>query len=178
MEQTLSPPGPSQPPSSGTPAPHTSPHAGGNSKNPLQQLEDVLSEYLVKKAPYTLPPNIKETLVKFAPWLTIIVFVISLPLLLLAFGLSSFADRLMFLGGGYYGIGFSWTLHLWLMVFAMALELLALPGLFKRTKSAWKLLFYSVLVSFVAGLFNFSVGQLLGTILSFYFLFQVKELYK
>ena len=37
----------------------------------LAQLESVLEEYLVKKAP-GIPANIKELIVKFAPWLTII----------------------------------------------------------------------------------------------------------
>ena len=36
-------------------------------KGALGQLEKFLEEYLVKKAPFTLPTNIKEIIVNFAP---------------------------------------------------------------------------------------------------------------
>ena len=47
-------------------------------KSYLKQLEDLLSEYLVKKAP-ALPANIREAIVNFAPWVTLVVLILTLP---------------------------------------------------------------------------------------------------
>jgi len=60
----------------------------------------------------------------------------------------------------------------------IVLELIALPGLFKRKESAWRLMFYSTLLSLVQQLFRFDiVGLAIGGAIGFYILFQVKSKY-
>ena len=60
----------------------------------------------------------------------------------------------------------------------------ALPGLFARKMSGWKLLFYSVIINLVYGLvnsltyFGSILGTLISVLISLYILFQVKSLYK
>ncbi|MBP6085702.1 hypothetical protein KA478_00535 [Patescibacteria group bacterium] len=44
-------------------------------------------EYLVQKAPFQLPPHIKEFLVKAAPYITAIILLLMLPAILAVIGL-------------------------------------------------------------------------------------------
>ena len=46
-------------------------------KSVFGQLEGTLETYLVDKAPYTLPDNVKEITVSFAPWISIIVLLLA-----------------------------------------------------------------------------------------------------
>ena len=139
----------------------------------LSQLETTMDEYLVKKAP-ALPKNIKDILVAIIPWFTLIGIVLLLPLLLAAIGISAIATPFAMMGG-YHGFGI--VLLLFILVEAV-LEALALPALFKKQRKGWLFLFYARLISVVALLFSLSVGGILGALISFYFLFQVKEYYK
>ena len=145
-------------------------------KSMLGQVESKLELYLVDKAP-SIPKEWKELMVKVAPWLTLIMAVISLPAILAVFGLSAILSPFAYLGGVRYGAGFTLT---WIFSLAvLILNVLAIPGLFKRAKSAWYLLFYGALLSALQSLITFNLGGLIiGTLLGMYILFQVKELYK
>jgi hypothetical protein len=141
----------------------------------MKQLEVSMEEVFLKKLP-ALPANIKEILVKFGPWLALVGLVMSLPTLLAALGLSSlFGSR--YYGYGYHFGGYSIT---WLISIAsMVLMAVALPGLFNRKMSAWKLMFYSALVMAVYNLILVNLGGLIiGTGVSLYILFQIKSYYK
>jgi hypothetical protein len=55
---------------------------------------------------------------------------------------------------------------------------LALPGLFKRKMSAWKLIFYSQLIGITFSLLSGSIlGALIGGLIGLYILFQIRPLY-
>jgi len=146
----------------------------------LADLEKMLDEYLFKKAP-ALPENAKETLVKFAPYISILVMVIAIPGILAVIGLGTMlAPFGAFLGPAYalsYGIGH--TVSMLVMAVTVIMEFMAIPGLFKRLRSAWNLMYWSTLISAVAGLVR---GDILSSILSLliglYILFQVKSYYK
>lgn len=147
-----------------------------NYKGYLKQLEDLLAEYLIKKAP-ALPANIKEAIVKFAPWVTLIIFIITLPVVFAVFGLSAFFAPFSFLGGMTAGTNYIVTIIL--SGIQLVLEAMAIPGLFKRSRGAWNLVYYSALVGAVQNIATFNLGGLLiGSLLSLYILFQVRELYK
>lgn len=141
----------------------------------LADVEALLEKYLVKKAP-SLPPNLKEAIVKFGPYVALILIILSLPLVLGAFGLSALFAPLSFLGGVGTGVGFS--LGILLTFVTLVLEVIALPGLFKRQLSAWRLMFYATLVSGVSSLLQGSlVGMLVGLLIGLYVLFQIKSYY-
>ena len=143
----------------------------------LGQLESVLDEYLVKKAP-ALPANIKELLVKFAPYLTIIGVVLVVPALLAAFSAGAWLSSNYYWAVGGVTLGWQYYLALGLSAVTVVLEALAIPGLFSRKMSGWKLLFYGILVNTVYSLVYFNLmGLLLGTLISLYFLFQVRSYY-
>ena len=145
-------------------------------KSYLKQLEDLLSEYLVKKAP-ALPANIKEAIVNFAPWVTLVVLILTLPIVLAVFGLGAFFAPFSFLGG--ITAGTNYLLTILFSGVQLVLEAMAIPGLFKKSRAAWNLVFYAALVGAVQNIVTFNLGGLLiGTLLSLYILFQVREYYK
>lgn len=139
----------------------------------MDQLIATLDEYLVKKAPFQLPDSVKELLVKFGPWITLVLLVLLLPLLLVALGIGTIFVPF---GGVGYAAGFGLT-----AIFALvqiALLVMALPGMFGRKKSAWMLMFYEQLVSLLGALLTGSiVGGIIGALIGLYFLFQLRTKY-
>jgi hypothetical protein len=144
----------------------------------MGQLEKMLDEYLVKKAP-ALPANFKEILVKFAPYLAIIGVVLGVPALLTLLGASALLSSSMYYAAYGAGLGYMYYVSIAFMIASLVLEGLAIPGLFARKKSAWNLMFYATLVSALSSLVNQSWGGLIiGTLISLYLLFQVRSYYK
>jgi len=140
----------------------------------LTQIEEKLDLYFGKKAP-AMPENIKEFIVKYSPYLTLIALALSISALLLALGLSSAFMPLAYAGG--YRPAFSLSSIISLV--AMILEIVALPGLFKRTKNSWELMFYASLIMVLSYIFALNIGSLIiGGAISFYVLFQIKSYYK
>lgn len=142
----------------------------------LTQIEDKLNLYFGKKAP-ALPENIKEFIVKYAPYLLILVLIMCLPSLFLAFGLSSLLSP--FMPAGVFHPVYSFSFYSLITLSAMILELIALPGLFKRAKKSWKYMFYASLLSLLSSIFSLKFGEaLISALLSFYVLFQIRSYYK
>ncbi|MBI2617522.1 chromate transporter [Candidatus Gottesmanbacteria bacterium] len=142
----------------------------------LSSLEDVLNEYLGKKAPQ-LPGNVKEALVTYAPWITLVLLLLSLPAVLVLFGVGALAMPFSYMGGVQYGT--TYTISLVILAGTLILEGLAIPGLMKRKKSAWNLVFYATLLGIVSHLLSYNLGNLLlGALLPLYILFQIRSYYK
>ncbi len=153
--------------------------AGANSQNPLTQVEGTLDEYFGKKAP-ALPQNIKEIIVKIAPYLVIISLIFAIPAILALFGIGSLATVLSPLGGARSVAG---SLTIWvgtiLIVSSVILEIMAVPGRFSRKITAWRYMFWAQLITIISILVQINiVGALLSTLIGFYILFQIKSLYK
>lgn len=133
-----------------------------------------LDYYLVKKAPFQIPDGGREAIVKFGPWIVVVLLVITLPALLLVLGIGT--ALVPFAGVGY-ATGFG-VAALGLII-QVALEVMALPGLFARKLSGWRLMFYATLVGIVTSLLSGSiVGAILGGLIGLYILFQVRGLYR
>jgi hypothetical protein len=139
-----------------------------------KDLMGMLDYYLVKKAPFALPANAKEWIVKFGPWIDVILLIIFLPVILFALGMSAvFMPFAMMSGAAGFGLASI------IMVAQLGLMIAALPGLFARKISGWNLSFYSVVANLVYGLFTGAIlSGLLGALVSLYILFQIKALYK
>ncbi len=145
-------------------------------KSYLSQLEDILQIYLVKKAP-VLPTNFKEAVVNFAPWVTLILMILALPLVLAIFGLGAVLAPFSFLGGMHAGANY--FISFGLSAVSLVMEALAIPGLFKKTQKGWYLVYYASLVGVLQNVINFNLGGLIvGSLLGLYLLFQVKSYYK
>ncbi len=149
------------------------PPSGGNGS--LHQLEMWLDHWLGQKAPQ-IPAGGREAIVKFAPWIILILLLLALPFLLTLFGIGAVFAPVAFMGGfrpsGMYY--FMWAVTLVTVV----LEAMALPGLFHRQRRGWQLLFYSSLISGVLNIVSFNVVGLLGTLIGLYLLFQIRSYYK
>ncbi|MBU1117926.1 chromate transporter [Patescibacteria group bacterium] len=142
----------------------------------LTDFEQQLDLYFGKKAP-PMPKSIKEAIVKYGPYISLFVLLMSLPAILLAFGLTSLVAPFAYFGGIRSGFRFSFV-----SLFSLAtivLQLIALPGLFKRSKKAWEYSFYASLVSLLGSLLTLNLSSLvIGGAISFYVLFQIKSYYK
>jgi len=148
----------------------------------LKSLESTLEEYLVKKAPFQLPANVKEIIVKFAPYLAILGVVMGIPGVLALLGAGTILAPLGFVGGMMTGrpfLGVGFIVNVLFLGIMVLLEALAIPGLFSKSKKAWTFLYWSALVGVVQNIISFNIGGLvIGGLISMYFLFQVKEYYK
>ncbi len=145
-------------------------------KSLFAQLESTCDLYFVKKAP-AMPVGIKEALVKFGPYITVVMMIMLLPILLGVLGLSAFLMPFSYMGGLRYGLGFSFNTIFALVVLVM--QGLALPALFKRQISGWKFMYYVTLIQAVQNLLRFDLGGLIiGSAISLYILFQIKSYYK
>lgn len=159
-------------------------HQGKTSdiKGLVSQLEAMLDEYMVKKAPFALPQGAKEFIATVSPYLIIIFAIMALPAIFLALGLSAFLTPFAMMGGLAYGHiwGFGAIISLLVAVVVLVMEVMAVPGLFKRTKGSWRLVFYASIVSLIGSILSISgiIGGVIGAIIGWYILFQVKELYK
>jgi len=145
----------------------------------LATLEETLELYFGQKAP-AMPPNVKELFVRFAPWVTLVLLLITLPAVLIALGLGALAAPLSFLFGPGYGVayGVTYTVAMLILGISVVLEAMSLPGLFKRTRQGWRLAYYGLLVNIVGSLIGFNfVSAVVSAIVGFYILFQIKPLY-
>jgi len=145
----------------------------------LKQLETTLEQYFVKKAP-ALPANIKDLIVKFAPYLSIISAVITVPAILVLFGLGSIATTLAPMAGvsGVNALPTMW-LGILLLIPVVVLEIMAIPGLFARSIKGWRYVYWAQLISVASNLVQLNiVGAIIGAIIGFYFIFQIKSHYK
>jgi len=151
-------------------------------KSALENLENILKVYFTDKAPFQLSEKVKETIVKIAPYLTIIGVVFGVLGFLALLGSSAILVPLGTIGGIATGrpfIGVGYILNVLFFGAIVLIEALSVKGLFARKMSAWKLMFYASLISLVGNLVSFNLGGLIiGAIVSWYFLFQVRSYYK
>lgn len=131
------------------------------------------------KAP-ALPTNIREVLVKITPFVAIIFGILGILGAISGLGLLTFFAPMAVVGGvretSSYGMGFIATLF-WLA--SSVLLLAAFPGTKNKQFVGWKLLFWSELVSLVGAIVSFSIlSGLIGALIGFYLIFQIKSYYK
>lgn len=142
----------------------------------FSQLEDTLNEYFGQKAP-ALPTGVKDFIVKIAPWLVLLGVIVSIPAVLALFGLSLFVAPISMMGGANQGIAYLASMAI--LVVSVILDALAIPGLFKRAKQGWNFVFYASLLSLLQSAINLQlVSLVVGALISFYILFQIRDYYK
>lgn len=144
----------------------------GNER-PVDRLITTLDDYLVKRAPFQIPEGGKEFIVRFGPWISLVLLVLTLPFLLAALGLGAiFAP----FAGVQYATGFG--IAALFACIQIVLLVLALPGLFARKMSGWMLILYSELLGLLSSLLSGSiVGGIISALIGLYILFQVRTKY-
>lgn len=150
----------------------------GKSGNVLNQLEDLLELYLVKKVP-GLPSNVKEILVKITPWANVVFIILGLlaiPVLLTVLGIGAALAPFAALGGASVvqaGVmGIAWAV---IAVVTLVLEILAAKGLFAHAEKSWRYLYWAELLGFVGNVLSANLTSALIAVLFIYLLFQIKS---
>ncbi len=129
---------------------------------------------LVAKLPQ-LPHNVRAIIVKIAPWLTIVGIVLAVPGILAVFGMTVFWGAAAALTPT---LGTGVLISIAFAAAMVVLYIMALPGLFHRKTSGWRFMYYAVLIGAVQSILALNiVGLVVGTGISLYLLFQVKDLY-
>ena len=146
-------------------------------KSLIPQLEDLLDLYLVQKAPFQLPPGVKQFIVNVGPWITLVLMILLVPIILAAIGLTTFFLPAAAVAGA--GFGVSVIISLVVAIVELGFYALALPGLFKKSKTGWNFLFYGTLISAIYNLVSMQfLSLIVGTLISLYILFQIRSYYK
>lgn len=142
----------------------------------LKDIEAKLDLYFGKKAP-AMPESAKEVLVKYAPYLSLLILIFTIPVILFAFGLSAALSPFTYYAG--YHPFFSFSFYGLLSLLSMVLSAMAIPGLFKKSRQSWEYMFYASLVNLLSSLFKPDlVSLIIGGALSFWVLFQIRSYYK
>lgn len=149
--------------------------SSANLTDSFEKLERTLKVYFVDKAPFQLPTGAKEFIVQYGPWITLVLLILALPVIFAALGLtaifSPFGEA-----AGFRGVNF---LSIILGIVALVLEGMAIPGLFRRSKQGWNLMFYASIVTAVDNLITANIGGLvIGLLIGWYILFQIRSYYK
>jgi hypothetical protein len=160
---TMSPPQASAPPPSG-PAPLLQ---GGVAPQYSTGIMAWLDSFLGTQGPVQLSEQLRDlavTLIPFGILLLLLYMLVLLPLF--AFGLHTNVT------------GAGMTLA-WISIITRAVLFgLALPGMFTRKLSGWKLTFAGIVAGFAGSLLNFDIiGALVGGLLGSYVLFQIRSRY-
>lgn len=136
-----------------------------------------LNYYLVDKAPFQLPEGLKKWIVKYLPWINLVLLVLFLPALLFIFGLSLALLPASTVDGVRATTGFG--LATLALVVQVGLMIAALPGLFGRRRIGWTLLFYGDVLNLAYSILNGNIfSAVIGAVVGFYFLFQIRSYYK
>ena len=163
---------------------------------PLDMLETKLNDVFGRQAP-PLPENARRVIVKYAPWASIILGILSLGGALtlwrwahVATDLIDYSNHYMSMYGGAPSVSSNhMSVWVWVGLLVLAVEgvlyLLAYPGLRDQTKAGWNYLYWGALLNLayiVVGLFteygfsNF-IGSAIGSAFGFWLLFQVRSFY-
>lgn len=145
----------------------------------LSGLEAYLAP-LFEKFPH-LPEKGREWVVSVSPWIALIFGILGIVSLLGIGGMGIGALSMM----GYGGFGASMLIHLVIALISSGLLLAAYPGLKAKTKAGWNFAFYSEVVSVAGGVVGLAmwgaggiVGVVIGALIGFYILFEIRSYYK
>lgn len=162
----------------------------------LDSLEKKLDELFVKQMP-ALPVGLKKWLVKYLPWINLVLGVLTafaaLGLWRAAHTVNELVDYANQLSAAYGGptnqvadLSVFFWVALAVLVVEAVLYIAAFPGMRDKKKSGWNLLFYALLINLAYGFFvmftNYGsvgsfIGAIIGTAIGGYFLFQIRSSY-
>lgn len=157
-------------------------HTHQTKESTLGGLEGFFDTYLRVKAPWQLPVKAKEFIVKYGPWISLVLLVIGaitiIPLLILALGLNLVA--MPFLAATGYVQNSMWGfVHIIITLIVLIMEGIAIPGLLKRRLSGWHMLYHAMLLSALGSLISLDIiSFVVGLVISMFILFQIRDYYK
>lgn len=151
-------------------------------KTSLAGLEGFFDTYLRIKAPWQLPAGAKEWIVKYGPWISLVLLILGalviIPVLVLALGLTAVSLPFAAATGAMHNTAFGW-IQIIISLVVLVMEGIAIPALLKRKLSGWNLIYYAQLLSVVGSLINFNIiSALISLVIGMYILFQIRSYYK
>ncbi|HVT01518.1 MAG TPA: hypothetical protein VHE53_04810 [Patescibacteria group bacterium] len=144
-------------------------------KTDANQIIGMVEEQYKKLPP--LPKKWNEVIVKIMPIIALVFGVLGVVGSLAAVGILTFLAPFVALGSGV-GMASSGVIGAVLALVSSALLLAAFPGTKDHKINGWNLLFWSETVSLVANIVAFSLGGVVGSLIGYYILFQIKSFYK
>lgn len=145
--------------------------ANGDFQKVGNDLEGTLDRFF-KQAPM-LPKGGRDVLVAIAPWIALIFGILGVLAGLALVGVSPLG-----LFGGV-NTAVSALVSGVLAIIASVLMIMGFPGLRAHTMKGWMLLFWSEVVSVLSQVLNLQlVGAVIGALIGFYLLYQIKSYYK
>ncbi len=138
--------------------------------NPDKPLEKELLPLFTSKAPFQLPTEWKDFIVKVSPYIMLIL----VPLTILAIGFTAFASIFTTISSSpLYGLATVATLG------GLICSLLSIKGLFDRKREGWVWSYYAFILFLISDLLHFQfIDAIITFLISGYFLFQIREYYK
>ena len=143
--------------------------------NSADQLIKQMEEWFSKLPPLT--SNWRDVIANITPWLALVFGIIGVLGSLAAIGVLTFLAPFVVLGDGM-GVASGGVIGAVLALVASVLLLMAFPGTRDRKMSGWRLLFWSEVVSIISSAVAFSAGGVVGALIGFYIIFQIKSHYK
>ena len=164
----------------------------------FNSLETSLNKVFVKNAPFQLPAGLKKWLVKYLPYINLVLGILSLLAALSLYKWARDADKVVnYVNDIYraYGVNETasverFTIAVWgsLLVLAVmgVLYVMAFSPTKARQKRGWDLLFYALLINVVYGVVvsftdyggtNNIISTVISTVIGLYFLFQIRDAY-
>ena len=139
---------------------------------------DTMGQWFDKFPP--LPKNWRDTLARIAPLLSLIFGILGIIVAIGGLGLLTTTSPLAFLGGASsvssYGTG---ILSVLIYLVGSVLLLASYPGLKAKKHKGWKLLFWSEVANLVGGLVSLAIlSAIVGALIGFYLIFQIRSYYK
>lgn len=156
-------------------AQHAAEHVDQQLMSFLAPAEKQLNEFFYDKAP-RLPKGLCEFLVMIAPYVSIIGAIFGAIAILAMLGVSAIGVPLFLFAAPAYA--FNYWIYAGATIVGWLLGIAAIPGLFARSKQGWNFMFYGALWSGIIQLISMNLfGLIIGLLISFYFLFQLRPYY-
>jgi hypothetical protein len=151
-------------------------------KSQLDGLEGIFDTYLREKAPFQFPAKVREWIVKYGPWISLVLLILTalvvIPGLFIILGLTAVTLPYQAMGT-VKSMGPIDYLAILISLAVLVMEAMAIPALLKRKLSGWKLVYYASLLSIVSSLLTGAiVSAILSLVIGMYILFQIRSYYK
>jgi hypothetical protein len=147
--------------------------------NYLNDLKKFLDKYYVKFP--ALPKGLKDFIVSITPWLTLIFAVLAIITGISAFGALSFVSPFAAFAG-VRGYAYVAIVSAVILLLQGIIELMAFSPLKANKARGWNLLYYSLLLGVVSSIVTLNVytllNSLIGVLIGYYVLYQIKTYYK
>ena len=134
----------------------------------LGKLELLGQTYFVDKSPFALSAGRVDAFVRYLPWAAALFLPVNLALVALALGVTAFAARL----------GHASWLGALMSLAVVALDIAALPGLFRRSRQGWSFITLAMLVCGVRALLGLDLFGIAASAGCLWLMFQVRDRYR